>query len=208
MNSFIWIAAGLVLGSLPLPFWMGKVFLHKDIRKYGDGAPGATNLARAGSKLLYVIAGPLDAFKGAIPVWLAQLLSGVDGWGLAAVAVAPVLANAFTPFLKFRGGMSVAVTYGIWLGLLGLLGPAIIAAGVGIMFTIQKNWAWASIGGLLALLLFLLFFSQHFISMIPLLNDKSPLITTCIAHTVLQIARRYSHFMKWPQLQPWISGRG
>jgi acyl phosphate:glycerol-3-phosphate acyltransferase len=199
MNSLAWIAAGLVLGSLPFSVWIGRIFLRKDIREYGDGSPGATNVARAGSKSLYVIAALLDAFKGTAPVWLAQMLSGVTGWELAATAVAPVLGHAFSPFLKFRGGMAVATTFGVWLGLTGWLGPLAMALCIGFMFIFQKNWVWASVCGMLLFLIMLLFIPDPFIKMY-----RAPLFCAGLAQTAILTVRRYSYFKSWPEPQDWL----
>lgn len=200
MISLAWIAAGLILGSLPFSVWIGKIFLHRDIREYGDGAPGATNVARAGSKTLYVIAALLDAFKGTVPVWLSQLLSGVTGWELAAVAVAPVIGHAFSPFLGFRGGMGVATTFGVWLGLTGWLAPLAMALCIGFMFILQKNWVWGSVCGMLLFLIFLLLVPDPFIKMY-----RAPLFCAGLTHTVILTIRRYSYFKSWPDPQPWLS---
>ncbi len=197
MHSLAWIAAGFVSGSLPFSYWIGKLFLHKDIREFGDHAPGATNVARAGGKALYIIAILLDAFKGTIPVWLAQAVSDVQGWTLAAVAVAPVLGHAFTPFLRFRGGMAVATVFGVWLGLLGWLGPVILGVCVGIMFVIQKNWVWASVGGATGLIIFLL-----------VMQYPIHLVVVSVTHAAVFIAKRYSYLKAWPELQPWFGGQG
>jgi glycerol-3-phosphate acyltransferase PlsY len=199
MNSLAWIIAGLALGSLPFSVWIGKIFLRKDIREYGDGSPGATNVARAGSKSLYVIAALLDAFKGTVPVWLAQMLSGASGWDLAAIAVAPVLGHAFSPFLKFRGGMGVATTFGVWLGLTGWLGPVAMALCIASMFIIQKNWVWASVCGMLLFLILLLFVPDPFIKM-----NRAPLLSAGLVQTAILIVRRYSYFKSWPEPQSWL----
>jgi glycerol-3-phosphate acyltransferase PlsY len=199
MNSLAWIIAGLALGSLPFSVWIGKMFLRKDIREYGDGSPGATNVARAGSKSLYVIAALLDAFKGTVPIWLAQMLSGVSGWELAALAVAPVLGHAFSPFLKFRGGMGVATTFGVWLGLTGWLGPVAMALCIGSMFIIQKNWVWASVCGMLLFLILLLFIPDPFIKM-----NRAPLLSAGLVQTAILTVRRYSYFKSWPEPQGWL----
>jgi len=199
MISLAWIAAGLVLGSIPFSLWIGKIFLHTDIRRYGDGSPGATNLARAGSQTLYVIAALLEAFKGTVPVWLAQLLSGITGWELAAVAVAPVMAHAFSPFLKFRGGMGVATTFGVWLALTGWLGPVVLALCIGLMFIIQKNWVWASVFGMVFFVVFLLFTRDPFIT-----QQRLPLVSAGIVQITILIIRRYSYFKSWPEPQPWL----
>ena len=205
MPTLAWIAAGLVLGSLPFSFWLGRIFLHKDITAYGDHAPGATNVARAGGRVLYIVAILMDAFKGTIPVWLAQLVSHVGGWGLAAVAVAPVLAHAFSPFLKFRGGMGVATTFGVWLGMLGCIGPVVMGICTGLMFGIQKNWVWASVGTVLGLLVFVLIFqgSLHLTDAC----DRLQLATICVAHAAIQAGKRYTYFKSWPELQTWLSRR-
>jgi glycerol-3-phosphate acyltransferase PlsY len=183
----------LVLGSFPFSYWVGRLFLRKDIRTYGDGAPGASNVARAGGKAPYIVAVLLDAFKGSVPVWLAQLWSGISGWELAAVAIAPVVAHAFTPFLKFRGGMGVATTYGVWLGLTGWLGPLVMGVLMGLMFAIQKNWVWTSICGMLGFLIFLL------VMQFPLYY-----MVICLGHTAILAVKRYTYFTAWPELQPWL----
>lgn len=46
--------------------------------------------------------------------------------GLIPVAVAPLVGHAFSPFLRFRGGKGVTVTFGIWSGLLPGSAPAIL----------------------------------------------------------------------------------
>jgi glycerol-3-phosphate acyltransferase PlsY len=193
MLTVAWIIAGLVLGSLPFPYLIGRVFLHTDIRRYGDGAPGASNVARAGSKALYGVAALLDAFKGTVPVWLAQVLSGIAGWELAAVAVAPVLGHALTPFLKFRGGMGVATTFGVWLGLTGWVGPVVMGICAAIAFAIQKNWVWSTMVVMAGLLIFLL--AAHY----PL-----HLAGTCIVHAAILAGKRFSYLKSPPELQPWL----
>ena len=203
MISAAWIAAALVLGSLPFSLWIGKIFLRKDIRRFGDGAPGATNVARAGSKALYIVAVLLDAFKGTVPVWLSQMLSGMTGWELTAVAIAPVAGHAFSPFLNFRGGMGMATTFGVWLGLTGWTGPLVMALCIGFMFIIQKNWVWASVVGMTIFLIALMFLSNAFIA-----RYRVPLLCTGMVHTAVLAFKRYSYFRSWPEPQPWIGKLG
>ena len=203
MISAAWIAAGLLLGSLPFSLWIGKIILHKDIRRFGDGAPGATNVARAGSKALYVIAALLDAFKGTAPVYLSQMLSGIAGWELAAVAMAPVVGHAFSPFLGFRGGMGMATTFGVWLGLTGWLGPVVMTLCIGFMFIIQKNWVWASVVGMTIFLIILLVLPDLFIA-----KYRLSLLSAGMVHTSILAIKRYSYFRSWPEPQSWIGRLG
>jgi glycerol-3-phosphate acyltransferase PlsY len=203
MISAAWIAAALILGSFPFSLWIGRIFLHKDIRRFGDGAPGATNVARAGSRALYVMAALLDAFKGTAPVYLSQLLSGMAGWELAVVAMAPVVGHAFSPFLNFRGGMGMATTFGVWLGLTGWLGPIVMALCIGFMFIIQKNWVWASVVGMTIFLIVLMFLPDPFIA-----SYRVPLLCVGMVHTSVLAIKRYSYFKSWPEAQPWIGRLG
>lgn len=108
---------GFVMGALPLAVWLGRAGLKKDIRAYGDHNPGAFNVLRAGGVMWGGLAIALEISKGALPVGLASTVFGVEGWGLVACAIAPVVGHAFSPFLGFRGGKAIAVSLGIWIGL-------------------------------------------------------------------------------------------
>ena len=125
-DALIWSCIGFILGSIPFSVWLGRVVLHKDIRAYGDGNPGAANVLRAGGRLVGVVAILLDFAKGAIPVGVAVFVVRMSGWRLVPVALAPVLGHAFSPFLSFRGGKAIATTFGVWTGLTLWLGPTII----------------------------------------------------------------------------------
>ena len=107
MQSIAWFLFAFLCGSLPFSFWIGRLFLHADVRQFGDANPGATNVLRAGGRATAVLALLLDFVKGAVPVWLAYRWAGVDSVALTLVALAPVLGHAFSPFLGFQGGKAV-----------------------------------------------------------------------------------------------------
>ncbi|MEO0157410.1 MAG: glycerol-3-phosphate acyltransferase, partial [candidate division WOR-3 bacterium] len=48
INAIIWAGLGFLLGSIPFSVILGRLFLSKDIRDYGDRNPGAANIWRAG----------------------------------------------------------------------------------------------------------------------------------------------------------------
>ncbi|MDX1689246.1 MAG: glycerol-3-phosphate acyltransferase, partial [Candidatus Promineifilaceae bacterium] len=117
MTSIIWIIVAFLCGSLPFSVWIGRAALEKEITRFGDGNPGAANVWRAGGVGWGMLAGLLDFLKGATPVALANYVLGLDSLILAFVAIAPIAGHAFSPFLRFRGGKALAVTFGIWAGL-------------------------------------------------------------------------------------------
>ncbi len=136
--------------------WLGRLVLKTDIRRYGDGNPGGTNVARAGNTRLGVLAIALDMLKAAAPVALAYYVFGVTDWGLTPVVLAPILGHAFSPFLGFRGGKALACTFGAWSALTVPFGPFVMGGSVFLLHKVFTVSAWAVMGAMLMLLVFLL----------------------------------------------------
>jgi len=158
MSEILWILFAFVCGSLPFSVWVGRYALHKDVRDFGDGNPGASNVFRAGGKGWGALAIVLDFLKGAIPVGLANFGAGLDGWAITAVALAPILGHAFSPFLRFRGGKALAVTFGVWTGLTLWIGPTLLGLSFAIWMWMLTVEGWAVLAGMLTFLAFFQFF--------------------------------------------------
>jgi glycerol-3-phosphate acyltransferase PlsY len=105
------------LGACPFSLWLGRWLLGKDIRDYGDGNPGAANVFRAGGHKAGYLAVALDVAKGVPFVVLAHLYFGLPALAMVVVALSAILGHAFSPFLKWRGGKAIAVTFGVLLAL-------------------------------------------------------------------------------------------
>lgn len=158
MTALFWVIVAFFCGSLPLSVWLGRLALGKDISQYGDGNPGAANVWRAGGGRWGMLAVLLDFLKGAVPVGLANFVFGLEGWQMAAVAVAPILGHAFSPFLGFQGGKALAVTFGIWTGLSLFVVPLILGLFFGLYLWWLKPEGWAVMAGVASLLIVLLLF--------------------------------------------------
>lgn len=156
MMALIWITVSFLSGSLPFSVWIGRVALRKEITHFGDSNPGAANVWRAGGIGWGALAMLLDFLKGATPVALANYALGLENVVLAAVAVAPIAGHAFSPFLRFRGGKALAVTFGIWSGLTLWMIPTVLGLLFGISLALLKPNAWAVIAGMIGLFIFLL----------------------------------------------------
>ena len=115
-------------GSLPFSYWIGLVLAKTDIRTLKDGNPGASNVFRTGHKGLGIFAMVMDFAKGFIPLFILKGYFNPDSAAFVALFVAPVLGHAFSPFLKFRGGKAVAVTFGIWAALTLWIVPAVLGS--------------------------------------------------------------------------------
>jgi acyl phosphate:glycerol-3-phosphate acyltransferase len=152
----LWTVVGFLLGAIPFSVWLGRRVLHRDPRQYGDGNPGGTNVIRAGNRGLGALVIFLDMLKGALPVALAHYVFRVDGWPLLPVIVAPILGHAFSPFLRFRGGKAVAVTFGAWSSLTVPFGPFAMALPLVAANKVQGNPGWSVMAAWLVWLAFLL----------------------------------------------------
>lgn len=157
----LYIALLYLSGSLMFSHWIG-LMLHKDLRQLNDGNPGASNLwqsAGAGWGLLGVF---LDFMKGYMPLALLIWGGAVQGYLLVPAAAAPIVAHAYSPFMRFKGGKSKAVSFGVWSALTNFEASVVLAVIMAVLqlivslFHIGKNNkrrvdAWTSVLGLLLL---------------------------------------------------------
>jgi glycerol-3-phosphate acyltransferase PlsY len=139
----MWLAAGLLVlaaylvGSVPCGYLVAKAKAGIDIRRYGSGNIGATNVGRTLGLRFFFLVFILDFLKGVLPVAaalaLVPSLVHMDGSPSVQTALAPlvglsaILGHMFPVYLTFKGGKGVATSIGVVL----LLTP--IAAIVGLV---------------------------------------------------------------------------
>jgi acyl phosphate:glycerol-3-phosphate acyltransferase len=153
-NTLLWTVFAFLCGSLPFSVWVGHLF-GKNVRAVGDGNPGATNALKAGGPVIGVIALMLDVSKATVPVALAYQVWGWRGWEIVPVALAPLFGSAFSPFLGFKGGKSLSVSLGIWIGLTLWEAPLVILASLTAAFLVQTLSGWAVVVSILSTALYL-----------------------------------------------------
>lgn len=101
------------IGSLMFSYWIG-LLLKKDITKVGDGNPGAFNLWHAAGFKAGVLGIFFDFMKGYLPLALLLKHKLISDQAIAFVAIAPIIGHGFSPFMRFKGGKTIAVTFGVW----------------------------------------------------------------------------------------------
>ena len=106
-----------LIGSFPTGMLMGKLFFHKDIRKYGSGNIGTTNSFRVFGPVAGTIVLVIDVLKGALATDL-PLIFHLPGpkYLLLVAGICAILGHTFSIFLKFKGGKAVATSAGVFLG--------------------------------------------------------------------------------------------
>jgi len=108
------VVGGYLLGSLPLTYLVAKLSRGIDLRRYGSGSVGATNLTRATSKWAGMSAGAFDFGKGMLMVWAAQAV-GLGIGAQVAVGMAVIIGHNWSVFLRFSGGRGILTTLGVAL---------------------------------------------------------------------------------------------
>lgn len=122
-TSTVLITIGLVLfsyllGSMPFGVWVGKSITGIDVREHGSKNIGTTNCIRVLGKKVGFLIFFLDVLKGALVIILVQYIfeplnifdSPIPN---ILYGVAAVMGHAFSIFLHFKGGKSVAASLGI-----------------------------------------------------------------------------------------------
>jgi glycerol-3-phosphate acyltransferase PlsY len=127
------IALGYLLGSVPVGVVVGYLWTGKDIRNFGSGKMGATNVLRTAGRLPAAIVVIADPLKGVVPALIGRFL--FDDAGVAAAgAAAAIIGHIWPVFVGFRGGRGVTVAFGgilaltplVSLGFLGLAGLVVL----------------------------------------------------------------------------------
>lgn len=117
---------GYLSGSVPYGLLLVRAAGLGDVRKFGSGSTGATNVLRAGNKKIAAATLLLDALKGAAAVWIGGYIDGA--FGMAFAGLGAVLGHLFPVWLGFKGGKGIATGAGVLLTampLIGLIGAAI-----------------------------------------------------------------------------------
>ena len=96
------------LGSINFGIIISKLFHGEDIREYGSGNAGMTNMLRTYGKRDAAITLIEDALKAVVTVILGRILFGISGGYVAGLTC--ILGHAFPCYYKFKGGKGVVVT--------------------------------------------------------------------------------------------------
>lgn len=114
MKQIFTMAISYLLGSIPFGLLVGKWWAQVDVRKYGSGNIGMTNVLRTAGYIPALLTLIGDLGKGMLAVLLARHLLGSPFLELLAGTFAMVGHN-WPIFLGFKGGKGVATVAGVLL---------------------------------------------------------------------------------------------
>jgi len=138
--------AAYVVGAIPVGYLVARLFGVTDIRRHGSGSIGATNVLRTAGRLPAIVTLLGDIVKGYLAVGVAGWVGGGVPRALAVGAVAAVVGNCWSVFLRFRGGKGVATG----LGALLRLAPLATLAALPVFLVVVATTRFVSLGSLLA----------------------------------------------------------
>ena len=148
MRILIFLVIAYVIGSIPSGYLIVRATEGGDIRETGSGGTGATNVSRAAGKGAGVITLLLDAFKGALAVFIvgqfSEALFPYADWTIAAAGVLAIVGHIFPVWLRFRGGKGVATAVGVFVILapIAVVGAFVVFA---LTFALKRYVSLASI---------------------------------------------------------------
>jgi glycerol-3-phosphate acyltransferase PlsY len=149
MHAALAVVVSYFIGSIPAAYVAGKS-RGIDLRRYGSGNLGATNVVRTLGWKVGLLVFAFDVVKGALPVLLfPQLVPGPLSREVVAIlcGVAAIVGHFRPVFLKFgKGGKGVATATGVFLALAPL--PAL--AGLAVFGVVFLTSGYVSLGSLTA----------------------------------------------------------
>ena len=136
------VVIAYLLGSIPFGLIIAKLKSGVDIRNYGSGKTGATNVMRTAGTKLGILTIVLDTGKAIAAVLLAKLIVGDAvltigiislNWQVAQVmaGLAVLVGHTWPIFAKFRGGRGATAYFGTLLAIfppVGIFGVEVLAA--------------------------------------------------------------------------------
>ena len=161
-NYLFLISIVYFFGSIPFAYILPKIFGLGDIRNLGSGNVGATNVLRAGNKLLAIIVLAFDIIKGFAPLFILKNYyhNELSEIIILFVGSAAILGHIFPIWLKFKGGKGVATYIGFLFAINYIFGIIFIITWLLIAF-LKKYSSLASITSLVLLPLFVMLFSYE-----------------------------------------------
>jgi acyl phosphate:glycerol-3-phosphate acyltransferase len=135
-----WCLLAYLVGGLPVGWLLVRWQRYGlDLRKFGTGNIGTSNVYRHAGVDVAIVVGPLQFAQGFLPV-LGARLAGFPIDAMMLVGVCAVAGNGWPVYMRFNGGRGVAVATG-----------AVAALSVAGLIALLMCYAWGAIRGRIAL---------------------------------------------------------
>ncbi len=134
-----------LVGALPTGYIAGRWLRGVDVRDYGSGATGATNILRTLGRGPFLVVLVIDILKGWIPVLLVWFVThevmGMtvnESHNLQVVGgIAAVIGHDFPLYIGFKGGRGVATVLGVYAALAVPVAFGLVPIGIFILLAFR-----------------------------------------------------------------------
>jgi len=135
-NFALVIVASYLIGSIPTGYLAARMLRGVDIRDYGSGSTGATNVLRVLGRGPFVAVMIADALKGYIPAMAAWLI--FESYDLqVAAGISAVIGHDFPIYIGFHGGRGVATTFGVYAAMALPVFVGLVAVGIFMLLALR-----------------------------------------------------------------------
>jgi glycerol-3-phosphate acyltransferase PlsY len=136
------VIVSYLIGAIPTGYIIARAWRGIDIRDYGSGNIGATNVLRTLGRGPFIVVLIADALKGYIPTLATWYVFQDQGAQTAhalqvAAGIAAVLGHDFPVYIGFRGGRGVATSFGVFAALAMPLAVGLVAVGLFIVLAVR-----------------------------------------------------------------------
>ena len=186
-REILFVVAGYLSGSVLYGYLLPQYFKKVDVTKEsGDGNPGTANVFKCAGAPMGILVLCLELLKGFIPVHLAFGAVDPARSAFALILAAPVLGHAYPFWNLKKGGKSIAVSFGVLLGLLPIWTPVLLLAafylGFSLIIIIQPHF-------FRSVITFLLFFAGVLCTV-----PMESIVAGCLGISLIVI---HKHFVRY-----------
>lgn len=142
------IFLGYLIGAIPFGLVVGKLAQGVDVREYGSGKMGATNVLRILGAKVGVLVFAADLAKGAVAVLLSRAILDTHAAAVGA-ATAAIVGHNWPVYIRFWGGRGVTTALGGLFALAPLVGVGCLGIG-GIVIAWSRYVSLGSMAGALS----------------------------------------------------------
>jgi glycerol-3-phosphate acyltransferase PlsY len=161
-NQIVLVLMCYLIGAIPFGFLVVRFLINRDVRDYGSGNIGMTNVLRTTGIKSGILVLMLDTGKGLMPVFVVRTLFS-DPYIETFAAIAVLVGHIWPVFLKFNGGKGVATGIGTFCYISPFCGLIAVSVGcITLLFTryVSLGSVLGVIAALIAILIMGIFYSE------------------------------------------------
>lgn len=174
---------GYLLGNIQTAIIVSRLYYHEDVRRYGSGNAGSTNMVRVFGYRPGAVTFAGDFLKAVIGILLGRLVCGQVGGYASGLFV--VIGHCWPAFASFRGGKGVAASCGAAF-MTFPLGAVVSLAIAALLMILRRRVSLMSLTGI----------SLFFLSVLLFRHADTPLVVTTACITAIIYIRHIDNIKR------------